>query len=242
MITVVIPVGPQSVYKKYLPEALESLKYQTEPPDEILIIDDMADLNINDLWKQVNTGIVDDILPALYYDNRGKFSIGNLSYWKCPWLSGVAHAFNYGVALSRNECVFMLGSDDRMYPTCLEECWKEYEKQDKRDGWYNVTIVTEGGEHMSLPNNTCMVTKNLWQKTGGFPVQAALGGPDALLLSIMLVHFPGTIFQVKEGTPLCWLREHPEQATKRDAAFYHQTVIDVRGRETARWKKPQWIK
>ena len=65
MITVVIPVGPQSVYKKYLPEALESLKYQTEPPDEILIIDDMADLSVNDLWKQVNTGIVDDILSAL---------------------------------------------------------------------------------------------------------------------------------------------------------------------------------
>jgi hypothetical protein len=39
-----------------------------------------------------------------------------------------------------------------------------------------------------------------------------------------------------------WLREHPDQATKRDAAFYNKLVIDVRNKETDRWKKPAWTK
>lgn len=239
-ITVVIPVGPQSMYKTYLPDALESVMQQTLPPDEILIVDDQAHLDINTLWRQLNTGITGDVDSTLFYDFRGKFEYQHLSYYRTPWLSGVAHAFNFGVALSRNECVFMLGSDDKMSPTCLEECINEYENQGRAAGWYNVTIETSSGEIMTLPNNTAMITKGLWDMTGGFPVQSAVGGPDALLLSIMLRNFPGRIHQVKEGTPLCWLREHAFQATKRDAAFYHTLVIEVRNKETERWNAPDW--
>jgi len=240
MITVVIPVGPQPAYKKWLPECIESVRNQTVDDIEILIIDDMAFLNIEDLceWNEITGRLeIDSWGKRSYYVNDIPISM-----WDSPWLLGVAHAFNFGVALADHECVFMIGSDDKMYPTCLESCLEEYEKQNKRDGWYNVTVDLSDGTAMNLPNNTCMVTKGLWKMTGGFPLQSTIGGPDALLLSIMLKHMPDRIFQVKEHTPLCWLRVHEHQETRRSAAFYNHEMGLIRNKETDRWKKPEWTR
>ena len=49
-ITVVIPVGPNPVYKEYLPECIESVLNQTYPPDEIFVVDDAAGVNVRALF------------------------------------------------------------------------------------------------------------------------------------------------------------------------------------------------
>jgi glycosyltransferase involved in cell wall biosynthesis len=215
-ISVAIPVGPNPAYLQWLPECIESVLQQTHKPLEIIIINDGADVVV-----------LEDIIT--------RCSFSPIKYYKTLWNVGVADAFNFGIALSSAELVFMLGSDDKMMPTCLEEVVKEYEKQ-KVKGWYNVTIITSGGEVMTLPNNTAAVHKDLWQWTGGFPPSAGVGAPDALLLSILLRHAPYKILQVKEGTPLCWLREHEHQDTRRNAGFFHGEVISIRDKETTRFK------
>ena len=49
VITVAIPVGPFSTDQQWLEECLKSVKAQTHPADEALIIDDMAGLELEDL-------------------------------------------------------------------------------------------------------------------------------------------------------------------------------------------------
>lgn len=215
-ISVAIPVGPNPVYLGWLPECIESAVNQTHKPTEIIIVNDGADV----------TALEDIITQHSFFP---------IKCYKTLWNVGVADAFNFGIALADSELVFMLGSDDKMLPTCLEEVVKEYEKQ-KIEGWYNVTIITSSGEVMTLPNNTAAVHKNLWKWTGGFPPSAGVGAPDALLLSILLRHAPHKILQVKEGTPLCWLREHEHQDTRRNAGFFHGEVISIRDKETTRFK------
>ncbi|GAG14074.1 unnamed protein product, partial [marine sediment metagenome] len=83
-ITVTIPVGPELHHRRWLDECLDSITGQTVPPDEVLLIDDMAGL------------------PS--YRKRG------YRVWRSPWLLGTAHAFNFGVALAAHELVIMLGS------------------------------------------------------------------------------------------------------------------------------------
>jgi muconolactone delta-isomerase len=239
-IPVVIPVGPNSVYLEWLPECIESILAQTHLPKEIIIIDDGANLNdtlpdyfsyelFDDPWRG-------DIVTRLYRPDTD-YDLPTVVYYKTVWTVGVADAFNFGVSLAKNDLVFMLGSDDRMYPTCLEECVTEYEKQDYATGWYNVTVEMSSGEVASWFNNTAAVTKSLWKHTGGFS-PAAFAAPDALLLSCILATEPHKLYQVKEGTPLCWLREHPDQDTKRYGAFYELSgvVRTIRNMETERYK------
>jgi glycosyltransferase involved in cell wall biosynthesis len=238
-ISVVIPVGPNPIYLDWLPDCIMSVLQQTHKPLEIIIIDDGASLTLDSI-----IGLFYAVVPihalerfndkfTVCLENDNKTIL--VRVYSPPWNVGVADAFNFGIALADSELVFMLGSDDKMMPTCLEEVVKEYEKQ-KVKGWYNVTIITSGGEVMTLPNNTAAVHKDLWQWTGGFPPSAGVGAPDALLLSILLRHAPYKILQVKEGTPLCWLREHEHQDTRRNAGFFHGEVISIRDKETTRFK------
>src|SRR3990167_4367481 len=97
-VSVVIPVGPYPANKKWLKECIESVVNQTVH-SQIVIIDDMAKITNDDLG-----GIEPDV------------------FFNTPWLIGVAGAFNFGVALAKTECVFMLGSDDTLDPDCLYEC------------------------------------------------------------------------------------------------------------------------
>jgi len=153
------------------------------------------------------------------------------------WNVGVADAFNFGIALSDCNLVFTLGSDDKLMPTCLEECVKAYEEH-KIEGWYNVTVVTSSGQVADWFNNTAMVTKALWEWSGGFPPSAGVAACDALLLSILMVHAPERMIQVKQGTPLCWLREHENQDTRKNMSFYAASgvVEAIRNMETTRFK------
>ena len=83
-----------------------------------------------------------------------------------------------------------------------------------------------------------MITKNLWKFLGGFPPSAGVAACDALTLSILMVHAPEKIIQVKQGTPLCWCRTGAHQDTRKNMSFfatYGSVVEQLRNLETQRF-------
>ena len=234
-ISVVVPVGPDERYLEYLPECIESILNQTYKPTEIILVDDGA--NLVDKFKYNLTSFFD--YNRLSYGKDGTLlylreSFPYVILYKTLWNVGVPDAFNFGVALAENNLVFMLGSDDKMMPTCLEKCVESYEKHQK-EGWYFVKYQLQSGSVMQIQNNTAMVTKKLWEETGGFPPSAGVGACDALLLSIMMKHMPDRIIPVESEEPLCWLREGDYQDTRKNGWLFADEIVSIRGKETVRW-------
>ena len=222
LITVVVPVGPNPAYRDYLAECLDSVRAQTVPPAEILVIDDQAHLEQKDVGSDV-------------------------TLWKTPWLSGVAHVFNFGVALAKQEFVFMLGSDDRLEPWCLEDCAKAYNKRRDPLGYYYVDVQYSDGRQQSLACHAAMVTKTLWRHNGGFPIESAIGAPDTVLVSIMLAAKgkAGNLIHVASKTPPYWYRLHDQTDTvARSRPFFGaiKAVRDLYTEGAVAWKKPTWLK
>lgn len=215
MISVVIPVGPAPSHKRWLGDCLESIWAQTMAPGEVLLIDDMAGLDLA--------------------DNR-------LRVYRNPWISGVAHSFNFGISLARCECIFMIGSDDIMYPKCLEECWKTYMVNKQVDGYYYTGIEymdDRADKFQTAPCNSAMVTKGLWKMTGGFPIQSSAGANDCALISILMKHLPRVLIPVSGGIPLVKIRTHTEQFTSKPA-YWQGVIMNIRDYLTKEWKPTQW--
>ena len=232
MISVVIPVGSNPVYRKWLPEAIHSVLVQDfQKPIEIVLISDAAHLShqeFHDLMITVDSAA--EVHGDVAYSTNRK-----VRFYETWWNCGVADAFNFSVALAENELVFMLGSDDKLMPECLSECYKTWQKNGEKDAWYSVTVQYESGQLQAIPCNAAMISKSFWNWLGGFPPSAGVGACDAILLSILMKHHPDRIVRVKEGTPLCWLREHEFQDTKKNAWFYNPEIISIRNKETERW-------
>lgn len=236
-ISVVIPVGPNPAYLEWLPECIESVLAQTHLPKEIIIVDDGANLQ-DTIANYFNY----ELSPAGWrgggaYARSSYVDMPDVLYYKTVWNVGVADAFNFGVGLSTSNLVFMLGSDDKMMPTCLEEVVKEYEKQGI-EGWYNVSSILSSGDIITVQNNNAAVTKGFFKELGGFPPSAGVGACDALLLSIIMVHYPDRIIKVKEGIPLVFSREHEHQDTRKNMAYFAMSgvVEAIRNLETQRWE------
>lgn len=217
-ISIIVPVGFHPDYKKYLGECLDSIETQMKDGDEILIIDDMAHLAHSEEWRA---------------------RIEQHSYWPSPWLIGCADAWNIGVSIAKNNLCLLMGSDDKLLPGCLDALREAYVSTGYLDAYYNLTIIDDKGDVHTVFNNAAAVTKGLWNLTGGFP-PSAFAAPDALLISIMMVHLPHLLLQVKEKTPLYWVRTHEAQDTQRMAGAFNWETIQIRNVETARWKKPEW--
>lgn len=210
-ITVTIPVGPEPHHKRWLDECIASVREQTHPADEILLIDDMAGLPL------MGSGI---------------------TIWHAPWRLGIAAVFNCGVALAANDLVFMLGADDKLLPSCLEKCLDAFEREKQRDGYYGVGVkYSDGRDDQYVPCHAAMVTKGLWRLTGGFPPESAVGAPDAALLSIILGNDLGLPILVNGNEPLYWYRVHEDSDTAHRAAW-QQVILGVRHIVTAQWKQP----
>lgn len=129
----------------------------------------------------------------------------------------------------------MIGSDDVMKPNCLEVCLEIFESNKRRDGYYWVTIdfINEiddkrfpPGSMQRLPCNEAFVTKNFWRYIGGFPLEAALGAPDSMLMEIMYQKLPDRLFAVAEGTPLLSYRMHAETETERSRKLGRFAMTD----------------
>lgn len=192
-ISVVIPVGPYPANKRWLKECIQSVVDQTIYPElQILIVEDGAKI------------VPEDIDIECVID-----------HYIMPWRTGISHAFNYGVMYSQYDLAFMLGSDDTLEPTCLEQCYDSYLKRDKADGYYSVPIrYMDTEEVQTAPCNAAMVTKGFWRMSGGFPIETSLGIGDSTLLSICIKHkLP--VYWVGEDTaapetPLYNYRRHPD--------------------------------
>lgn len=272
-ITVVVPVGPNPAYREYLGECLESLRRQTCPPDEVLIIDDQAQLlagvDVSDFsasQSSCSRSLFDAIIAELEHSSGSGLSFHSLkdptqgiiemigrqwpfpiTLWKTPWLSGVAHAFNFGVGLARHDLVLMLGSDDRLEPWCLEDCLKTYEDHQDPLGYYYLDVQYSDGRQQRLACNAAMVTKALWRHNGGFPVESAVGAPDTILVSIMLAAKgeAGHLIHVESHAPPYWYRQHDQTDTvARSRPFFGaiKAVRDYYTEEAVQWKKPAWIR
>lgn len=187
-ITVAIPVGPYPSNVRWLRECLESINHQSSYPSEVLIIDDGANL------------------PDIH----------NVRIWKMPWRSGVAHAFNYGVALAQNELVIMLGSDDRLMSQAVEQAYATWATILDPLGYYAFIVEYNDGKIQTIPCNGAMATKTLWKHTGGFPPEAAIGACDTWLLSVMMAANGkfGRLYPIGDS-PLYWYRAHPDIETNR---------------------------
>lgn len=222
-VTVVVPVGPDPRYLDYLMECLASIVEQMEAGDEILIVDDQAHLSSEFL------------APVPVPEGA------HLSYVATEWLLGCADAWNMGVSLACNEWCILMGSDDKLLPECLSTCREEINRRGHDPlGYYNLTCLLDSGEKVSAFNNAAMVSRSLWKHTGGFPPSAGVGAPDALLISIMMVHLPQHLLQLREGRPLYWVRSGEHQDTRKQAALFNWEAIQIRDKETARWQKPTW--
>lgn len=211
MITVAIPVGPHPANRRWLSECLDSVHAQTQRAD-VLLIDDMGQLP----------------------DFSG---VSGVRMWRAPWYLGVAHAFNMGVALADDPLVFMLGSDDTLEPTCIEECLNAYyAARDDLAYYYCGVRYMDTGELQTLPCHAAMVTKALWRLTGGFPVQSSSGAPDAALLSIMIGNYPraGSLRQVADGKPLYNYRRHAETDTASKGPW-QGVILQTRDLVTREW-------
>lgn len=222
-VSVVMPIGPSVANSRWLDEAVNSVWEQTwrTDPDggiDLVIVDDMAHLG-----------------PSPWFVPAG------LPYklWTSPWYLGVAHAFNIGVAVSPNELCFMLGSDDWLEPTCIEECVKTYEARNGDPyGYFYVGVrYSDTQETQDLACHAAMVPKELFRRNGGFPLQSASGAPDSALLSIMLRHYPraGRQWQVAEGRPLYNYRRHNDSDTASKASW-QGVILETRHLVTLEWR------
>lgn len=140
-VSVVIPIGPLLHQQEYLEECFESVRQQTHIPEDVVLVYDHKALRMGR----------DDI------DSFG--NIGN------PL--GISEAFNKGVALAKFELVFLLGSDDRLMPRCLELCYAAYQHFQAPLGWYSVGVEYSNGHTQNTPCLAAMVTRTLWNKAGG---------------------------------------------------------------------------
>lgn len=216
MIDVVIPVGPHPSNRRWLREALDSVRLQTMRPAHIVVIDDSA--------PQDHLALTECEIGADVQIHR--------NFWR----SGVAHSFNYGVALAPSECVLMMGSDDLLKPECLEACWECYERHNRAAAYYWLDVkYINSGQEQSIACNAAMVTKGLWRMTGGLPVESASGACDAALLSIMMVHMPERMVRVKTREPLYLYRDHSETDTLRHSDW-QSVIITTRDLVTRQWQ------
>lgn len=248
-VTVLITVGPEQVYLDNLPNAIASVLEQTYPVNEILIIGDGFDV-----WSRVRLDTL--MFPGLYIGELGlnrSLKYGNTLFKKMwieseekqspilstsytPWNIGFAQTFNCGVGLSKNELVMYLSADDRFLPTAVEDCVAAWEKNEKKDAWYACSYVGyPSGNVGTIPNNLAMITKNLWGWLGGFP-PCGFAGPDALLMSIMLVHAPERIIKVCEGKANYIILEHDNQETHRQASYFLDEMNAIRDKQTRRFQ------
>lgn len=196
---------------------MASVKNQTyKEPITLLLIDDMARL----------PEIVDPFIQV----------------WRSPWRLGVAHAFNMGIALAKTELVVMLGSDDLMEADAIERAVLTWEKHKQRHAYYYFGVrYMDTSELQTLPCGEAMVTKGLWDMTGGFPVESASGAPDAAFISIMLTYFPSYLIPIADGAPLINYRRHNESDTAGKAPW-QGVILSTRDLLTRSWEAPAWTK
>lgn len=211
-------MGPYAGNQRYLVDAVNSCRIQHVRAAEILFIDDCA--NLGNQWEGPDTRI-----------------------YRAPWRLGVSHAYNFGVALAKHNQVILMGSDDLLEPWAVGDCWDTFVASARYDlAYYWMDVKYIGGEEQALPCNAAMVTKALWQHTGGFPIESAIGASDTMLVSIMLKHGEraGRLIRVESKKPPYKYRRHNETDTAVRGPLYQGAIHSVRNVLTERWQPADW--
>lgn len=157
-ISVIVPVGPLPRHSAHLSECIDSVRAQSVMPEELLIVDNGYGV------RQESTRVS---IPG--------FDPSFMRLWYAPWAMGLATGFNAGIALSKCELCFMLGSDDLLAPRCIEACWDAWHRYDKALGWYFVPVRDSSGYEQNTACLAAMVSKTLWMKSGGFELGSDYG-------------------------------------------------------------------
>ncbi len=224
-----IPVGPKEQHTRWLGEALQSLREQTWAPDEVLIIDDGAGLvdGSGERWK------LDTIMAEVHeVPDSGMRVFSQLDdvkhgtrlitaedwpfpirVWCTPWVAGGLHCTNFGVGLARSPLVITLGSDDRLLPWAVADGIAAWERIQDPLGYYWMDVEYSDGKHQSTPSGPSMVTKTLWEHSGGYPIVGTVGGGDNMFTSGLHAsdYKAGHLYRLKTDAPPYWFRLHPEQ-------------------------------
>lgn len=235
-VTVLMPIGP-NFNIEWVKEAVESVFKQTYPVDELFIVDDLARINYRFLSDLGFDGYAQNNFHEHWYvSNDNPFPSKNVRIWRSPAHIGFTAAFNIGMGFASNDLVMYLASDDRLMPTAIEKAVAAWENNAYKDAWYHLKYVDSDGNVAHIQNNIALTTKYFFlEMCGGYP-PAAFVGPDAALLSCLMVHAPDRIIPVKSEEPLYWIRNHDQQETKTHTWKYVPEMNSIRGKLTAEFR------
>lgn len=229
LVTVGIPVGPSASACAWLGEALASVHAQTVHA-EVLLVDDMHGLP----WQPL--GSPETSQYGVYDKDQ------SVHVWRAPWRLGVAHAFNACVSLSRTPLTIMMGADDLLERDCVEQVVNAYMSTPlelRSLTYFSLPLrYMDTGEVQYEPCNAAAVTRELWQLTGGFPVESASGAPDAAFLSMI---WNSDYFRIRSVAqhPLYHYRRHDATDTAGRGPW-QGVILETRNLLTAQFSKPRW--
>lgn len=157
---------------KYIKEAIESVKKQTYPEWELIIIDDGSD---DEETVKIIESIEDDRITVLHTKHLRP-----------------AGARNHGIKQAKGKYILPVDSDDKIDPTYMEKAVKKIESDEKLGVVYcEADLFGEKSGKWDLPaysfdkmllDNVVFVTalfyKADWEKLGGFNTNMAAGMED----------------------------------------------------------------
>ncbi len=157
---------------KYIKEAIESVKKQTYPEWELIIIDDGSD---DEETVKIIESIENDRITVLHTEHLRP-----------------AGARNHGIKHAKGKYILPVDSDDKIDPTYMEKAVKKIESDEKLGVVYcEADLFGEKSGKWDLPaysfdkmllDNVVFVTalfyKTDWEKLGGFNTNMAAGMED----------------------------------------------------------------
>lgn len=193
-ISVVVPVGPKRHHSEFLIECLESVNAQTQPPDEVVIVDSSGIMIAGELDCPCASNVANRLIITLPPRD-------------------IASGFNAGLEAAHNELVFFLASDDKLRSNCLATCYEAWEHYGHALGWYFVGVEYSNSFTQNTPCLAAMVSKTLWKVAGPLALNGehTHAGCEVEYIDRMLRaggHY-GSTYRVSSET-LYWFRMRPE--------------------------------
>lgn len=193
MITVAIPVGSNKWNTDYLQEAIDSVLPQLEASDELLIVDDGAN-------------IVESQFPRATVHRNS-------------WRLGDAMSHNVCIGVAIGEYVVWLASDDKLLPGCMDAIRRAIAEAPNK-GWYWLDVVYSDGTTQAIAAGPACIRKEFWRQTGGYMPEMSVGCCDSEFISAMIEKNQDVFHRVVTPTPLYWHRLHGRWSAPYDGAEY----------------------
>ena len=195
-IAVLVLVGPWPSNSRWLGDTVQSIADQTRQADEVIIIDDGAQLSVPQMTKY------GEVL-------REKNPQSQLIRLATPWVIGPG-MLNWAIANSPCNWFFYCDSDDKMMPHCLEYA----EARVRTFGipcLIRVPIVLSTDVNDPVSGGQCIFHKKIWARVGGY---ADSFPQDSHFFDRCLRRNPSYVGDMTEHkTEMYWHREHPEAMT-----------------------------